>query len=163
MGAWTWLERYDAEAFVREVGPGVAPARSVLDAKLDGRLAPVAEMHTHRAWHTLHVALTGDELHGEPPAAWVVGWARGWSGPLAGSDVRWVHEPATVREIAAYLAPLDARRLVREVLARAERGEVALYSEWCFDEEQLVEHLDELRGFYAAAAEAADLVYVHRG
>jgi hypothetical protein len=52
MGIWTWLRRGEGD-----------------DAE---------EIHTHRAWHALHVALTGEEEGGASPAAWVV-----WTSPNA--------------------------------------------------------------------------------
>lgn len=142
MGIWTWLRRGEGD-----------------DAE---------EIHTHRAWHALHVALTGEEEGGASPAAWVV-----WTSPNAPeatiTSAAFVHPPEVVREVAQWLAAVDFEHAVADLYAAIELGAYVYSFERWQGELDLVqsgalrEVFDRVRRFYADAAKAGQSMAVHRG
>lgn len=144
MGIWTWLRRGGDTGH------------------------PTEEIHTHRVWHALHVALTGCEEGGEPPASWVV-WTSAQPEEATMTSATFVHPPEVVREIAQWLALVDLERAVADLYAAIELG-VYVYSFERWDGElDMVESgalrdvFDRVRQFYAAAAHAGESVGVRRG
>ena len=68
MGIWTLLDCYDAQRFDAACArSGGDPFANFEDLRTE--YGHVAGIHTHRAWHALHVALTGEEDGGPAPAA----------------------------------------------------------------------------------------------
>lgn len=143
MGIWTWLRR----------GDGVEDTE---------------EIHTHRVWHALHVALTGCEEGGEPPGSWVV-WTSVATGAATMTSATFVHPPEVVQEVAQWLALVDFERAVADLHAAIELG-VYVYSfeRWdgkidMVESGALRDVFDRVRRFYADAARAGQAVHVHRG
>src|SRR5262245_30177634 len=124
MGVWTWLDRYDRRTLERATA-GEPPGAwlDALDESADRKaaLGHVAGIHTHRAWHALHVALTGEEEGGTAPACHVV-WTTPGALEAGMTAARFVHAAETVREVADYLRRLDADRVVADLEAARELG-----------------------------------------
>jgi hypothetical protein len=167
MGIWTWFDRYDAEQY----------ARAALRAHGDGvplehekaEHGHVEGIDTHRAWHALHVALTGQECGGAPPACHVV-----WGSPEPHADAmtsaQFVHPPARVREVADYLRfSVEHGRLAADLYAAIDLGVYVYAFDGWDDGKDIVQCglfrdvLDRVTRFYAAAADAGQVVAVHRG
>jgi hypothetical protein len=169
MGYWTWLDRYDAAAFRAAIGDDwYEPYSQIQTAVERGKLAPGPEVVTHRAWHAIHVALTGEETTGKPPGAWVVGFERRVS-RLLFSDVSFVHGPDIVRQIADHLRNVDLARTIDDLYAAIELG-VYVYSfeNWRGHADMVksgffAEVFEQVRSLYIDAALAGDVVFIHRG
>ncbi|WP_203901705.1 DUF1877 family protein [Virgisporangium aliadipatigenens] len=155
MGTWTWLARIAADDMARLLADPLPAARtSDALAGVHPHVRPVAGMDTHRAWHALHIALTGLEEGGDPPASHVVG-----DGAIRLDDEGLnVLMPDDVRAVAQYLATVAFEELRA---ARHERMRADAYS---FDvvEEALPRIFAELVRFYADAAAAGDAVVKSR-
>lgn len=142
MGIWTWLRRGEGD-----------------DAE---------EIHTHRAWHALHVALTGEEAGGAAPAVWVV-WTSPGAEEATFASAAFVHRPEIVREVAQWLATVDFERAVADLYAAIELGAyVYSFERWQGELDMLQsgalrEVFDLVRRFYADAAKAGQSLAVHRG
>jgi hypothetical protein len=142
MGIWTYLSRGEGEAAL----------------KID----------TGRAWHALHVALTGEEHGGASPATWVV-----WTSPNAVkadlNSAEFVHPPEVVREVAEWLATVDFERAIADLYAAIELGAyVYSFVRWqdgidMVQSGYLRSVFDRVKQFYAAAALAGQSVAIHRG
>jgi hypothetical protein len=182
VGYWTWLERYDAgplEAVLVAQNPMLRTPRwgwiddevnAILGAKELGTLVPAGEVVTHRAWHALHIALTGvtDEWDpGEPPAAWVVG--TGVGGVRVLSEAHFVHSPDTVRQVEEHLRTRELPRLIADLYVAIELGAyVYSFERWCGEQDMVQSGLfesvfEKVREFYRNAAAANEAVYAHRG
>lgn len=159
MGVWTWLERYD----VPIDGPSEPAPRAELRARLlrayyedEGAPRPTAVIDTHRGWHALHVALTGSEDGGEPPAADVMGVTpetfHDWD------EVRW---PDEVRRIACYLDEVCFEDALFTLRTASDQG-VYVYSEEMWNDEALRRVFDDVRAFYSDAARRGQIVALHR-
>ncbi len=142
MGIWTWLRR--------------------------GEGADAEEIHTHRAWHALHVALTGEEQGGASPAAWVV-WTSPGAQEATFASAAFVHPPELIREVAHWLAAVDFEAAVADLDAAIALGaQVYSFERWQGDLDMarsgaLREVFERVRRFYAEAAEAGQAVTVRRG
>ena len=152
MGVWTWLDRYDAAALDAVGNPRArAESRAAID--------------THRVWHAIHVALTGTEQAGTPPAAWVVGFASGDS-TMVYSDTAFMHAPETVQHIADYLESVTLERATLDLRAAIGLGMV-VYSYGNGDADMIsngsfADRFAAVKRFYRDAARARDAVFVHR-
>jgi len=166
MGVWTWLDRHDRGAFARASDAWLV---GEYGDSADGRAATghVAGVHTHRAWHALHVALTGEEEGGLAPACHVV-WTTPGAREASMTSAHFVHSPETVREVADYLRTLDEQRVVADLYAARELGAyVYSFDRWegeldmvqcgCFHRV-----LREVVAFYLAAASDGQVVVVRR-
>lgn len=164
VGVWTWLDRWD-----RQILGQVDLDRVDLDDVWRHRGGPlhVEGLHTHRAWHALHVALTGEEAGGAPPWCHVV-----WTTPGL-RDVTFAsaafHHPAEItREVADSLQHVDFHAAVDTLYAARELG-IFVYSfdRWAGDQDMVQCGLfrrvfDDVARFYAAAAAADHVVTIHR-
>ncbi|WP_412740722.1 DUF1877 family protein [Krasilnikovia sp. MM14-A1259] len=149
------------------------PARRAIDIFWDddSEIRPTEQIHTHRAWHTLHVLLTGQESGGQPPATYVVedGSVRlEWS---SGAGTMTLLAPADVVAVAAYLDAVPFGELLATRLPRMRTdGDLCVYSFASWDPgpdtpeaSPLWEVFDELKRFYQAAANAGEAVIKNRG
>lgn len=172
MGVWTWLDRHDRGPFERAMAGAMSDAW--LDAKYDDSSqfravsGHVAGMHTHRAWHALHVALTGEEADGLAPARHVV-WTTPGAREVSMTSARFVHAVETVREVADYLRTLDEDRVVADLCAARELGVYVYSFEGWEGELDMVQCgcfqrvLRAVAKFYLVAASEAQVVVVRRG
>ncbi|HEY1814067.1 MAG TPA: DUF1877 family protein [Kofleriaceae bacterium] len=169
MGSWTTLTCYDVTAFQVAIGDDwFEPYNRISVAVEQGRLAKGHVVVTHRAWHAIHVALTGEETDGKPPASWVVGFEHGGSRALF-NEVDFVHRSDTVRQIADHLRRVDLARAIEDLYAAIELG-VYVYSfeSWRGHADMVksgffAEVFEQVRSLYLGAALAGDLVHVTRG
>lgn len=173
VGVWTWLDRYaslpdaifdarvprdDREALLSEIWTGADPA-----------IRAVEQIHTHRVWHALHVGLTGSEMGGDAPAFYVLG-GDDPSAPMPWTDLAIAHPPERVKEIADYLAGLTQDAVVARLYETIARLELYVYSFERWDGEldmvqcgSFAEVFERLRRFYRDAADAHNVVSLHRG
>jgi hypothetical protein len=116
-------------------------------------------MTTGRAWHAIHVALTGREEGGDEPAVLVV-WGGRDANEASYGSAWFLHRPDRVRVIADYLDRVDAPALL-QAIGRAVASGIDIYS---LEKERprVSAVFAELRRFYRAAADAAQLVIVSR-
>ncbi len=173
MGIWTWLKRWDEDTFAahqrrESLGLGglagsADPVHAVATAP-----APVEEIHTHRVWHALHVALTGQEAGGAPPASHVLWTTRDAQGVTFG-EAEFVHPPPLVRDIADWLHGIEFEHAVAELYAAIEQGTyVYSFENWEGNQDMvqsgaLRRVFDDVVRFYGNAAAAEQLVEVSRG
>ncbi len=142
MGVWTWLRRGDGD--------------------------DLEEIHTHRAWHALHVALTGCEQGGEPPASWVV-WTSPGAVEATMTSATFLHPTEVVREVAQWLANVDLERAVGDLYAAIELGTYVYSFERWHGELDMVQSgalrdaFERVRRFYADASSAGQSVAIRRG
>jgi hypothetical protein len=161
MAMWTWLHRLPHDL------PDAASRPSVDLDWLETHAT--ATINTHRAWHALHVLLTGTSAEGDPPASWVVG-----PGALALTPV--VVSTEEVSFVAAYLTyEVSFEGLLAARYPRLFKGADSLpvYSFEGWGEPDRVLDMvecgllrtvfDRVRAFYVAAAAAHEIVVKHRG
>jgi hypothetical protein len=171
VGTWTWLRRLRAEdlaVLLADPDPGER-AHNVC-AGIDPDIRPVEEIDTHRAWHALHVVLTGRESGGDPPASYVVEDGTIRIDPDYEPGDLTLLTPPDVRAVAEYLAtvPFDALVTQRHPRMRAD-GDLSVYSFDIWDGQDMVECgllrrvFDDLTRFYRDAAAAGDAVMKDRG
>ena len=154
MGIWTWLERHDLPA---DPSAWDAIAQALLDAPFRSEGSGAAEaLHTHRCWHSLHVALTGCELDAPAPGGDVLG-------VTADTYHHWeaVRLPDQVRVLADFL---DAQRPddLIATLRTATAGDVYVYFESWWDDDHVRALFEQVRAFFRAAADAGQAVVLRR-
>lgn len=174
MGIWTWLKRWDDEQLLLEhrrieaFGPRGSLQRADSGRSPPVQPVPAEEIHTHRVWHALHVALTGQEQGGSPPASYVV-WTSRDAGPGTFAEADFVHPPPLVRVVADWLRSVDFESAVEELYAAIELG-ASVYSFTSWEGEKdivqsgaLKRVFEEVARFYASAAAADQWVEISRG
>jgi hypothetical protein len=174
VGISTWLHRYDARAFERAmksyVGPGLVRDLSSRreDPEQAAAFGRVAGICTGRAWHALHVALTGEVEGGAPPRSHVVWGAVGPTITMTAAFT--IHTPETVHEVAEYLRRTTVDHAINELYAAVELGlYVYSFENWGEAGEDIVESgllgrvFETVVCFYAAAAAHGQFVVLHRG
>lgn len=165
MGVWTWLDRWDPRIVER------VPLDDLWRHR-DGPLH-VEGIDTHRGWHALHVALTGEEEGGAAPWCHVV-----WTTPgaqVSFPEAHFAHAAEVTREVADFLPTVDLWTAVDTLYAARELG-IFIYSFDLWPTEAGGETrqdivacglfgrvFDEVRRFYVAAAAGGQIVTVHRG
>ena len=167
MGVWTWLHRLP-----RERAEGASS--SSLDLVWLSTNA-TSSIDTHRAWHALHVLLTGTTAGGAPPASWVVGNGVDSEEPVLSFEPL-ISSPDDVAFIASYLQyEVSFDSLLRERYPRLFKGAESLdvysFEGWGEPERSLdmlecgllSKVFDRVRDFYVAAASAGEIVVKHRG
>lgn len=170
MGIWTWLKRWDEDAFAAHRRRESLGLRGLADPAhaLATEPAPAEEIHTHRVWHALHVALTGQEAGGAPPAAHVLWTTRDAQG-VTFSEAEFFHPPPLVRAIADWLCSVEFEDAVEELYAAIEQGAfVYSFENWEGNQDMvqsgaLRRVFDDVVRFYGSAAAAGQLVEVSRG
>jgi hypothetical protein len=176
MGIWTWLYRMTPETVERGLRPFdenfIAGGLAVEQPPWRDQNA-AARIDTHRAWHALHVLLTGSENDAEPPAAWVIydgstRFAYDFTSAVTLSSAD------DVIRIADYLRSASFDALIAERYPRLFKGDdsVSAYSFEGWGEDGkldlvesgiLRETFDKVRSFYLDAAAAGQAVVKARG
>ena len=171
MGVGTWLNRYERSGFERAAT--AASARPLWDRLSDNRpaeravLGHIETLSLHRTWHALHVALTGAEQGGLPPACYVIWTTLGAVGASM-SAASFIHASETVREVADLLGTRNTTELIHELRAACELGMYVYTFEYGDGVSDLItsgefeRSFRELARFYAAAAAADQVVTVLR-
>lgn len=170
MGIWTWLDRHERAPFERAAGGAASDAwiEEFYSGAPESSLGHVAGMHTHRVWHALHVALTGEEEGGLAPACYVV-WTTSGAHAVSMTSAGFMHTAETVREVADYLRGLDEQQVIDDLYAAQKLGAcVYSFNHWR-GELDMVESgafqqvFRDVVAFYAAAASAGQVIVVQRG
>jgi hypothetical protein len=131
----------------------------------------VAEVATGRTWHALHVALTGLEEGGGPPASYVVyDGAHRFDWQETGFVRAFVaNGPDEVRRVADHLSRVAYGVLEADLLAYVNDHALYVYSfggrggENVVTSGRLRETFEAVAAFYRAAAAAGDAVIAKRG
>lgn len=163
MGVWTSLDRWD-----RRILDQIDLDRIDLDVwqHLDGPFH-VEGINTHRAWHALHVALTGEEEGGAPPWCHVV-WTTPGARDVTFTSAAFHHAPEITREVADYLQVVDFREAVDTLYTARELGIFVYNFKQSIGDQDIVQRgvlrrvFDDVVRFYAAAAAADHVVTVYR-
>lgn len=173
MGIWTWLKRWDEDTFAAHRRRQSLEPRGLTGSADPAHALPAApepaeEIHTHRVWHALHVALTGQEAGGAPPASHVLWTTRDAQG-VTFSEAEFVHPPQLVRDIADWLGGVEFEDAVEELYAAIEQGAfVYSFKDWEGNQDMvqsgaLRRVFDDVVRFYGSAAAAGQLIEVSRG
>jgi hypothetical protein len=162
MGIWTWLDRYEARCIdAASARFGAHAAVSRLCDEWREAHGHVSGIDTHRCWHAIHVALTGEEEGGTSPGAYEVSFTSAF----------FVHHPSIVRAVATYLRSVDNATAISNLRAAIERGlYVDSFDGWGLAGDQDIVRcglfestLDVVRRFYFEAADSGDVVVLRRG
>jgi hypothetical protein len=166
MGIWCNLARYGPNQTAAIMNRESLP--QMKDWLVNGHGQPTTTLSTHRAWHALHVAFTGNENGGDPPALWVVGAGKNQSLPIQWNDDAFIHASDTVQQIADYLSRLNVDDVTTNLYAAVRSG-VHVYSFEGWEQNNDIVQcglfqrtFELLQQFYLGAALGNDWVLVSR-